>query len=252
MVTDPPAIAMKNVSFSYGGLSVLEDVDLSVEPRRFVSVVGPNGGGKTTLLRLVLGLVRPDVGSIRVLGTSPTEARPRVGYVPQSAELDSHFPISLRDVVLMGRLGVHRRFGPYRQSDKAIADEALAEMRLSDLRRRSFASLSGGQRQRALIARALACRPDILLLDEPTASLDVAVESELYALLTALSDRLTIVLVSHDLGFVSRFVESVICVKRRVVMHPTSELTGEIIREIYGGEVKMVRHDHDPHERGGL
>jgi len=251
-VTEEPAIAMKNVSFSYGGLSVLEDVDLTVEPRRFVSVVGPNGGGKTTLLRLILGLVKPDVGCVRVLGTSPTEARPRVGYVPQSAELDSHFPISLRDVVLMGRLGGHRGFGPYRQSDKAIADEARAEMRLSDLRRRSFASLSGGQRQRALIARALACRPDILLLDEPTASLDVAVESELYALLTALSDRLTIVLVSHDLGFVSRFVESVICVKRRVVMHPTSELTGEIIREIYGADVKMVRHDHDRHERGGL
>ena len=251
-MTDQPAIVMENVSFSYGGPPVVEDVNLRIEPRQFVSVVGPNGGGKTTLLRLILGLLKPDSGSVRVLGTSPVEARGRVGYVPQSAELDSHFPISVRDVVLMGRLGVHRRLGPYDRADRSIADAALDEMKLADLRRRSFASLSGGQRQRALIARALACRPDILLLDEPTASLDIAVEGELYALLTALSDRLTIVLVSHDLGFVSRFVESVICVKRRVVVHPTSELTGEIIREVYGADVRMVRHDHDHHERGGL
>ena len=136
-------INIKNLTKKFGKTAVLDGISLTVKRGDRIALIGPNGGGKTTLLRLILGLVRPDVGSIHVLGTSPTEARPRVGYVPQSAELDSHFPISLRDVVLMGRLGVHRRFGPYRRSDKAIADEALAEMGLSDLRWRSFASLSG-------------------------------------------------------------------------------------------------------------
>jgi zinc transport system ATP-binding protein len=154
------------------------------------------------------------------------------------------------DVVLTGRLDRRRWFGFYRRADKEAAAKALHEVALDDLRHRPFAALSGGQRQRVLIARALASEPDLLLLDEPTANVDIAVEEEVYAVLRELNQRLTIVLVTHDLGFVSTFVKSVICVNRRVTVHPTSEVTGAIISEIYGRDLKLVRHDHRCAEDG--
>jgi len=248
-----PVIAIEGLSFAYNGSLVLEDVNLTVAARDFVSFVGPNGGGKTTLLKLILGLLAPTAGSVRVFGRSPTVARPRIGYMPQHAQVDPRFPASVTDVVLMGRVSKAANIGPYRRADREAVWEALRQVDLYAYRRRPFADLSGGQRQRALIARALAAEPDLLLLDEPTASLDVRMEEELYGLLKTLNERLTIILVSHDLGFVSKFVKSVVCVKRRVVVHPTSEITGEMIQEIYG-DVRMVRHDHrcaeDGHQTG--
>ncbi len=237
------AISIEGLTFAYDGSPVLEDVNLEIGPRDFVSVVGPNGGGKTTLLKLLLGLLHPQKGIVRVFGLSPEQARPRIGYMPQSTKLDLQFPASVMDVVLMGRLGRRRLFGPYAKEDKEAAIRKLADVGLDSLRNRAFSALSGGQRQRLLIARALACEPDLLLLDEPTANLDVAIEEEFYELLRNLNERLTIVLVSHDLGFVSQFVRSVVCVKRRVLMHPTSEITGEMINTMYGASMKMVRHD---------
>jgi zinc transport system ATP-binding protein len=245
-----PVIAIKGVSFAYNSDPVLEDVTLSIGDREFVSLVGPNGGGKTTLLKLMLGLLVPTTGKIAVFGKNPVLARPRIGYMPQHAQVDPKFPASVIDVALMGRVCKGSNIGPYRKADRAAAAKALQQVDLYDYRNRPFADLSGGQRQRALIARALAAEPDLLLLDEPTANLDVRVEGELYELLKTLNERLTIVLVSHDLGFVSQFVKSVVCVKRRVVVHPTSEITGEVIREMYGADVRMVRHDHRCAEGG--
>jgi zinc transport system ATP-binding protein len=247
---DAPVISLRNVSFAYDGGLVLEAVTLEIGPRDFVSVVGPNGGGKTTLLKLVLGLLEPARGQVRVFGLPPREACGRIGYMPQHAQMDPWFPATVADVVLMGRLGRAKTLGPYRRPEREAARRALEEVGLFDLRNRPFAALSGGQRQRTLIARALAAEPEILLLDEPTASLDVHMEGELYELLRRLNERLTVVIVSHDLGFVSQFVKSVVCVKRTVVIHPTSEITGEIIREIYGADVHMVRHDHRCAEGG--
>jgi zinc transport system ATP-binding protein len=147
------------------------------------------------------------------------------------------------DVALMGRLGHGSLFGPYSKKDKEIAAAVLDLVGLSDVRKKSFAAISGGQRQRLFIARALACEPELLLLDEPTANLDVVMEGDLYELLQRLNERLTIIMVSHDVGFVSSFVKSVICVKKKVLMHPTSEITGSIINEIYGSPMKMIRHN---------
>ena len=237
-----PVVEIRDVSFAYDGTPVLEDVDLTIDDREFVSIVGPNGGGKTTLIKLLLGLLKPTAGTVRVYGASPVEARRRIGYMPQHTNLDPQFPVRVIDVVLMGRLGA--RFGPFREEDKKAAKTALRELEIEELARRPFSALSGGQRQRVLIARALAAEPDLLLLDEPTANLDLHVESELYELLKRLNDRLTIVLVSHDLGFVSQYVQSVVCVKRNVIVHPTTEITGETISEIYGGDMRLVRHDH--------
>jgi zinc transport system ATP-binding protein len=242
-VPDDTVIEMKDLAFSYPQTPVLEDVDLSIARGDFVCMVGPNGGGKTTLLRLILGLLTPTRGTVRVFGRPPNEVRQRIGYMPQRAELDPQFPVRALDVVLMGRLG-NGRLGPLGRSNKAKALQALAEVRLADCARRPFAALSGGQRQRVLIARALACDPELLLMDEPTANLDPLVQDEMHDLLHELNRRLTIVLVSHDVGFVTRFAKSVVCVNREVLVHAASAITGESIQALYGHAVQMVQHGH--------
>jgi zinc transport system ATP-binding protein len=240
-----PAIAVEDLSFRFdGGPPVLEGVNLEIVAGDFASVIGPNGGGKTTLIKLIVGLLTPTTGKVRVLGQSPAKARPRIGYMPQHAMMDPRFPVRALDVVLMGRLGLGRRLGAYSRADHAAATEALAMAGLEDHGTRSFSDLSGGQRQRVLLARALVTEPEILLLDEPAAGLDHKVEQDFFELLEVLNRRLTIVLVTHDLGFVAGFVRTVICVHRHVDIHPTSALDGRTISEIYGGEVRMVRHDH--------
>jgi zinc transport system ATP-binding protein len=240
---DPSAIVIKGLSFSYDGHPVLEDVNVTIPQGDFVSIVGPNGGGKTTLLKLVVGLIRPVQGEIRVLGVSPEEARPRIGYMPQHSQLDPQFPATVADVALMGRLGHGKAFGPYSRKDKEVVDGILDQVGLSSLRSKAFSSLSGGQRQRLFLARALACEPELLLLDEPTANLDLVMEGDLYELLETLNQRMTVVMVSHDLGFVSRVVKNVVCVKRKVLVHSTSEISGKIINDIYGSPMRIVRHD---------
>lgn len=239
------AVHISDLWFAYDADTVLQAVNLTIEPGETVSIVGPNGGGKTTLLKLMLGLVSPSRGVIRVLGRPPRSARRHVGYVPQHAMFDPSFPVSVADVVLMGLLGRAGRFGPHARGSRWLAESALAQVGIAGLAGKAFSNLSGGQRQRVLIARALICQPDLLLLDEPTANLDVAVENELYALLARLGDKMTVVMVSHDVGFVSQTVGKVLCVRRTVAVHPTSKLTGRLISELYGRDIRLIRHDHD-------
>jgi zinc transport system ATP-binding protein len=244
-VNHAPAIDIRGLTFGYDETPVLEDVDLSIRVGDFVSLVGPNGGGKTTLLRLILGLLAPQRGTIRVLGCAPQDARRRIGYMPQRVQLDPQFPVTVSDVVLMGRLGRGPRIGPFGAADRAAALAALQEVRLADRARSAFSSLSGGQRQRVLIARALACDPEILMLDEPTANLDPRVQDDLYELLRELNQRLTVIIVSHDVGFVSRYVKNVVCVNRHVEIHPSEKLSPEIMRTLYGHDVQEVHHRHE-------
>lgn len=244
------AITCKGLEFGYDGKPVLRNVNISIPAGDFVCVVGPNGSGKTTLLKIALGLLKPTRGSIEVFGQRPEKSQGRIGYVPQHPRLDPLFPVSAMDVVLMGRLGRTRAFGAWGADDRSQAHDALAEVGLSDRAGHHFASLSGGQKQRVLIARALAGEPDLLLLDEPTAGLDAHIEEDFYRLLQELNQRLTILLVSHDLGFVSGFVRSVVCVGQDVVVHPTSEITGQVIADLYGSEMRLVRHDHRCSEDG--
>jgi len=245
-----PVIQFDNVSFNYGSVAALEDVSFSVSARELVSVIGPNGGGKTTLLKLMLGLLQPAAGSVAILASSPVAARRRIGYMPQYMRYDPRFPVSALDVVLMGRVERHR-FGWYSAEDKRVAFEALEEVGLDALPGRPFCDLSGGQQQRVLIARALATQPELLLLDEPTANVDLLAESQFLDILHRLNERMTVLMVSHDLGFVADIVEKVICVNRHVVVHPTSVITGEVIQDIYGGNVRMVRHDHGCEQHTG-
>jgi zinc transport system ATP-binding protein len=237
-----PVIELHDVSFRYDGTMILEDVSLTVEQGEFLGVVGPNGGGKTTLLKLILGLLDPIEGTIRVMGDAPSEARRAIGYVPQFATFKRDFPISVEETVLLGRLGLAPIFGGYSQTDREAAHRAMAETEVLEFRKRSLSTLSGGELQRVLIARALATDPKLLLLDEPTANIDLRVEKDIFDVLRQINARATIVVVSHDIGFISRYVKRVACLNRTLICHTTSEITGEVIAELYGRPVRMVRH----------
>jgi zinc transport system ATP-binding protein len=243
-------VSIEKLDFAYDGRAVLAGVNLKIREHEFVSIVGPNGGGKSTLLKLILGLLHPQKGSVKVFGEAPERARPRIGYLPQHAHHDPQFPTTCIEVVLMGRLGARVSLGPFKKKDKEKAREALENVGLADLAGRSFSDISGGQRQRVLIARALVAEPELLLLDEPTSHIDVVAVNEFYELMEKINERLTIAIVSHDIGFVSSRIESVVCVNREVVVHPTSELTGETLQEIYGTDIRLVRHDHRCTEKG--
>jgi zinc transport system ATP-binding protein len=237
------AIEIRGVSFCYDERQILEDVNLTIWPHDSVCVVGPNGGGKTTLIKLIIGLLTPDTGTITIFGKPPDEAHQLISYVPQFAQYDRQFPISVLEVVCMGRLG-NSFTGRYSQDDKEKTLEALDEVGLADLIDRPFSALSGGQRQRVLIARALASGGEILILDEPTANIDRESETQFFDLLRGLNKRMTIMMVTHDVGFASSFFNRIACVNREVIIHPTSELTGRLIRDMYGGDLQMIRHDH--------
>lgn len=244
-------IDLSEVGLERNGQTILRDVDLHISRGDFVAMVGPNGGGKTTLLKLMLGLLAPTRGRVSLFGMPPAQARSKVGYMPQYASLDPGFPLTVGEAVLMGRLAPGRGLGFWRQGDKAAAADALEHVGLAEMFRRPLAELSGGQRQRVLVARALVGEPELLLLDEPTSNADVRSEHDFYDLLQRLNQTMTIVVVTHDLGFVSPYIQHVACVSKDVLFHPTSEVTGEIISRVYGGPVSMVRHDHHHHKMGG-
>jgi zinc transport system ATP-binding protein len=238
-----PVIALDDVSFGYDAEPTIEHATFSIVPRDYVWIVGPNGGGKTTLVKLILGLLQPARGSVRVFGTSPGASRHRIGYMPQHARLDPKFPVTVMEVALMGRLGPGHAYGRYNRADRKAALRALEQVDLLDKRDRGLSELSGGQQRRLLIARALAAEPELLLLDEPMANLDIRVEHDLNQLLQSLNKHLTIVMVSHDPAFVSATVKRVVCVKRHVHVHPTSVMDSAFISELYGTSMRVVRHD---------
>lgn len=238
-------IEFDNVTFSYnGGRPVIDGASFSITERDEIAIIGPNAGGKTTLVKLILGLLAPQQGAVRVFGKNPAEARRRIGYVAQHLQFDSKFPLLARDVVLMGRLK-QWDFGLTSAKDRKAADEALDQVSLADCAKRPFAELSGGQRQRILIARALVSHPEMLLLDEPMANVDHTVEAEFRELLTALAKEMLVLVVSHDIGFVHQEIRHVLCVNRQVHLHPTTALDGEVLADLFGKNMRVVRHEHD-------
>lgn len=238
----PEAVKLTDVWVSYNGTSVLEGINLTVQQNDFLSIIGPNGGGKTTLLKVIAGLVRPVRGAVRVFGESPAGARSLIGYVPQFSHFDRDFPISVFDAVLMGRLGKAgpgRRFG---KKDREKALEALATVEMVEWRDKHLGSLSLGQQQRVLIARALVGEPKLLLLDEPTASVDAPRQGELYELLQKLKRSLAIVLVTHDIGAVAAYVEKIACLNRRLFYHGAKEIPAEELEATYHCPVDIIAH----------
>ena len=172
MINCNPIVEFEDVSFAYDGMVVLEDVNLHIHDKEFVWIVGPNGGGKTTLMKIILGLLTPSGGSVEIFGTSPLKARSRIGYMPQHAYLDQRFPITVLEIILMGQLKKGIKAGLFSSRDRRAAFETLELIGMSDLSGRPFGELSGGQQRRLLIGRALVAKPDMLLLDEPMANRD--------------------------------------------------------------------------------
>jgi zinc transport system ATP-binding protein len=239
-------VELDSITFGYPGQReaepVLDNVSLTVAPDDFVGLIGPNGGGKTTLLRVILGLIKPQCGCVRVFGRPPTEVRGRIGYVPQHAKIDASVPANVLDVVLTGRLS-RSSWGPlFGPSHVAAAMRALEQTGTADLARRAIGELSGGQQQRILVARALAGEAELLLLDEPTSGVDAHMEDTLIDLLHELNRTLPIVMVSHDVSFVSRHLNRVACLNRRLVIHAAGEVTHDIIAQMYHEDVRSVRH----------
>ena len=230
---NPAIVEMHAVTFAYNGETVLQDVNLEIRQGDFIAMIGPNGGGKTTLLKLILGLLKPDQGRIRVVGQSARKASASIGYVPQDVHYNTRFPITVLDVVLMGKLDPHRRWARNSASNRKEALTALSRLEMADYADTKIGELSGGQRQRVFIARALVTQPRLLLLDEPTASIDTKGQAEFYRLLEELNRDVTILVVSHDLLVVSRYVKSVACVNQRLHHHHQAEITGEMLETMY-------------------
>ncbi len=237
-------ISLHNVSFSYDRLPVLDDVSLQVGHKEFLGIVGPNAGGKSTLLKLILGLLKPQRGAVKVLGKKPRQQRKAIGYVPQYPAFSRDFPITVEQVVLLGRLGAGRWFGRYSKADYQAARMALEEVEADDLAQRLVGGLSGGQLQRVLLARALVSAPQILILDEPTANIDMRLESDIFDQLKRLNEQMTILVVSHDIAFISDYVQRVACLNRTLVCHRTDHIDGQLVQHLYGDNVRMVAHHH--------
>jgi len=233
-------VKIKNVDFNYGDYRVLENINLSIYENDMLAIIGPNGGGKTTLLKLILGLLKPDSGVIKLLGKNPVKNRKLAGYIPQRKVIDSSFPISVFETVLMGRYrGLGRR---YKNEDIDAANEALETVKMSDLRDRNMSMLSGGQQQRVLIARSIVSKPKILLLDEPLSGVDSETQINFYKLILDLNKVMAIVFVTHDISVISKYFENVACLNRKLYYHGPKEGSIGKLRDIYNCPVEVIAH----------
>jgi zinc transport system ATP-binding protein len=235
-------VKLNNVWVQYDGTPVLEDINLSIRRDDFLGLIGPNGGGKTTLLKLMLGLVAPSRGEVTILGKNPRKGRKHVGYVPQHSLFDRDFPINVMEVALTGRLSRTGPFRRYSQVDRDTAVEALRSVGMLDFKKRQIGMLSGGQQQRVFVARALVSEPSLLLLDEPMSSVDTPMQAEFYELLEHLKQRMPIVLVSHDISAVSVYVNKIACLNRKLYYHESKELTAEDMEAAYHCPIQLIAH----------
>ncbi|MCL0041309.1 ABC transporter ATP-binding protein [Dehalococcoidia bacterium] len=235
-------VRLEDVSAYYDGVPVLEGINLSIYQDDFLGIIGPNGGGKTTLLKVILGLVKPGHGKVSVFGDTPEKGRKCIGYVSQYSLFDRNFPASVWDVVIMGRLGKTGPFRNYTKQDREATLRALEAMEIFDHKDQQIGKLSGGQQQRAFIARALVTEPQLLLLDEPAASVDTPLQTDFYELLGKLKERMAIVVISHDISAISIYVDKIACLNRELYYHSSKELTAEDLEAAYRCPVDMIAH----------
>lgn len=212
-------VSITNLSFSYAQQLVLEDVSLHVEKGDFLAIIGPNGGGKSTLLKLLLGLKKPQEGSIKVFENPPEKSLSSIGYVPQNTNINTDFPIQVIDVVLMGHVGDKPPLIGYKKSEIACGNGALRQVGMEEFAKKKIGDLSGGQRQRVMIARALCAHPKLLLLDEPTANIDTDGQKQIYELLKELNEHITIIVVSHDLSLTLQYANKVAHINKKITLH---------------------------------
>lgn len=234
-------ISAKNLNFSYNQrVNVLEDVSFTVNEKDFIGLIGPNGGGKSTLIKIILGLLTPDQGQLEVFGQNPEKARDKIGYVPQYANIDLDYPISVFEVVMSGLLGHKKIASRTTKNEKNKVEEVLEKMKLGPLKNRSIGDLSGGQRQRVFLSRALVRSPKLLLLDEPTNNIDQESGSGLYQILNELNQKITIIIVSHDISVISKYINRIFCLNGRIVCDDANCSTCE---DCSDSDFKHVHHD---------
>ena len=251
-----PVIEFLNVNFAYEKELILNGVNFSLESGKPAAIIGPNGGGKSTLLKLILGIEKPSSGEVRVFGLPPGKSKEKIGYMPQYLQFDQQFPVSVYEVVLMGLVD-QRTWGCFSKAHKQLALDALEVVHMLKFKNYAFSDLSGGERQRVMIARSIVSQPKLLILDEPTNNVDPAVEEKLLKLLSDLRKNMDIITVSHDLDFVADTIETVLCVNQVVHIHPVKALNKETMSELYNHHQKIVVHssceaNHNCSEQGGL
>jgi zinc transport system ATP-binding protein len=245
-----PFVELEDVAFRHGEVRVLEGINLTVAPGDFLGIIGPNGSGKTTMLRIMLGLLAPERGSVRLFGHAPSAFRQwgRLGYVPQKAILDPGLPATVQEVVATGLVPSLGLFGRVGTAERARIAEVLGQVGMAAHAGARIGALSTGQQQRVLIARALVSNPELLILDEPTGGVDPEAQTSFYALLQHLNREreVTLILVSHDIGVVAKEVTKLACLNRRLIFHgrPGDFLSDAALTALYGPSVHVVSHQH--------
>ena len=238
---DSPLIRIDGVDVAYQKQLVLSKISLTIYDRDFVGIIGPNGGGKTTLIKTILGLIKPQKGTL-TYGIDKTE----IGYLPQGVQVDDQFPITVREVVASG-LGTGKPMGRGRKDDqKKLVEHVLDQVGMESLQSRPIGRLSGGEFQRTMLARAIVSSPKLLVMDEPDTHVDNKFEMELYALLKELNKRMTILLVSHDIGIISPYIKTIACVNRTLHYHSSNEINEEQLK-VYNCPIEMITHGPVPH-----
>ena len=234
------AVEINNLSIKYNEQLVLKDINLSIEDKDFMAIIGPNGGGKSTLLKVILGILNPDNGGVKVFGREPKKARDLMGYLPQNLDFDHDFPINVFETVLTGRY--HGLFKGYTKEDHNAVWRALKDVEMYDFKDRQISRLSGGQMQRVFIARAIVREPKLLIMDEPMASIDPEMQHSFYELMSRLKNKMTIILVSHDVGAVSTHVDKIACLNQKLFYHGPVEDSANGLEEIYHCPIELISH----------
>ena len=249
-----PIFDVKNLNFRVGDQEILKDISFQIFNGEYVAIIGPNGGGKTTLVRMLLGLSKPTSAEIRIYGKKLSRFKEwsKIGYVPQRAShVDANFPATVEDIVEMGRVSKRALFSPLSKEDKAIVHDAMLTMDVVDLKDKMIGTLSGGQRQRVMIARALASKPEILILDEPNTGVDMASQKRFYTLLSKLNkeENITIVFITHDVGVIADDIGRLFTINQKATIcnNPKEALSCEEMSELYGIEAHLIhnhKHEH--------
>jgi zinc transport system ATP-binding protein len=234
-------IDIKNLTFSYEKDTILENINLSVKAKEFLAIIGPNGGGKSTLLKLMLGIQKTSYGQIKIFGEKASKNLTSIGYVPQNTNVNTNFPIKVLEVVMMGHVGHKRPLIGYKKEEISCALTSLKQVSMEKYANKKIGSLSGGQRQRVMIARALCSHPKILLLDEPTSNIDTIGQKEVYSLLKELNKTITIVVVSHDLSVILEYATSVLHINKQAAFHDISKKRKFFTKEEHFCEVELLQ-----------
>lgn len=232
-------LELKSINAAYDDKLVLKNIDLIVKKNDFLGIIGPNGGGKTSLLKVILGILKPVSGQIHLNGCT-------IGYLPQINQIDKKFPISVKDVILSGLMGEKKLFGRYSSENRKRADELMNQMGIFHLKNKNIGELSGGQLQRVFLCRAIISDPQLLILDEPDTYVDSNFEGELYEILDQLNDHIAIIIVSHDVGTICSHVKTIACVNRTLCYHDSNIISQEQLKA-YNCPIDLITHGEVPH-----